>query len=1573
MVARHSHLQALHQRISSLSSAQQQLLRQQLEAQGVNWHEVMGAVAGSEVDKPTRPERLPLSAAQMHLWVLHQLYPATTAYHIAMALQLVGDLDVVALSRSVQDIINRHESLRTVVVEQDHQVYQTVQPELAVDLVTVDLRQVSDPRQRVAQWRRRLAHEPFDLAIGPLVRVQLLQLQQQSFELILVLHHLIADGWSRGLLLQELAAFYRGYVTGAPVQLPPLSLQYPDIVLLQQQEAQGEAYQHHLAYWNKQLAGLTPLSLPCDDPTSTDFSSRTLTQSFTVAQTQAIKALGQQWGASLFMVLLALFKLLLHRYTGARDLAVGVPVAGRHTAAMEPLIGFFVNTLVLRTQLRGHPTFKDWLQQVQATVADGLQHQDCPFADVVEALGGARVPGQNPLFPVMFQVQSGYQLQNAEKLAIDLPGLSLSQTWIELKHTKFDMSWHGIEREGALLMAVEYRTALFDGDRIQRMLSHFYTLVESVIAHPYRPLGELTLLSPPEQQQLRAWSPGPAVPAPDLCFAQRFEQQVVATPAAIALRTPQQTLTYQALNQRANQLAHWLQTEGIGPETLVGICLPAGIDLIIALLATLKAGGAYVPLDPTLPSARLQHMIQDAAPQVLLGCSDQISRWGAAYPSTTLLALDRDPQWLAGQPQENLPSRITPANLAYVIYTSGSTGKPKGTLITQGGLINYLNWCVTAYPLAQGQGVPVQSSIGFDATITSLFAPLLVGQTLLFGLGDSEIEAIQTAFTADVSLIKLTPAHLSALQPLLEMQALAAQHLPSALVIGGEALGEHHVRVLRSRYPQVSLINEYGPTEAVVGCCVHWVSPTDQDQLPIGRPIHGVQLYVLDEYLDPLPVGVPGELYIGGVGVARGYLHRPDLTAAQFIPNPFATAENPTCTLYKTGDQVCYRSDGTLDYWGRMDHQIKLRGFRIEPGEIEALLCRHPQVEQALVLRSESGQQSTLVAYTVSPISADAYVQLQTELRHRLTSALPVYMVPTHFIQLDTLPLTPHGKVDRQALPVPERAASTQEPSQPQTEKEEVLLAIWQEILDLDQLSIHDNFFDLGGDSITAMQIVAKAHQQGLQLTPSQLFHHQTIATQAAVAQQKMAVLDAGPIGRDAPLSPIQRDFFAQRLAVPHHYNQSLLVAVQPETSSEYLNQALQHLAQHHDALRLRFQPTAAPSASGWQQWYAAPETVTVPFEVVDLSHRAEALPETVATLQSSLDLTEGPLFRGAFLRLATGWRLLLIAHHLVVDGVSWRILLADLLDLYNQLDTHSSLTLPPKTTAFGDWTRHLQGQQFTATSPYWTAACRAVPTIPVDHPQGSNTVADQGEITLTLDSCQTALLKTFQLPVQSILLTALSQTLTQWSAHRTVTLDIEGHGRYALDEQLDLSRTVGWFTALYPLRLTLPPGALQEQVSYVHTQLAQVPHQGVGFGVLRASEPGRSPAAPQPLPLQSPAEVSFNYLGQLEVTPHGFIQGLAPEAVTALRSPENQCRYRMEVIALIRAGQLEVIWRYSQQCYQHRTLTQLSQRYLNNLKSLIAHCQEPRDYAPSDFTATQVDAQQLQQLMATLKAKGRV
>ena len=1666
------HLEALQQRIAALSPERRALLEQRLQRQGLSLVAVV-----SPLIPQSRPPAVPLSPAQQNLWVRHQLNPESSAYHIGLSWQLTGTLDIAALERSLSAIVQRHESLRTQFVAPAGRPCQQIRSHDSAALLPVTNLSLLPKAAITAEVQRlteQCVKQPFDLNQDSLLRAQLLQLDKTHSVLLLVLHHLVADGWSRGVLMRELATLYRDFTNDAVPALPPLPIQYADYTLWQQQWLQGDACRIQLDYWRQQLSGLPALELPTDRPRPAvpNFISRTCTGTLSSDCVTALKTLSQQAGMTLFMTLLAAFKLLLHRYSAQEDIGVGVPVANRNYPEVEPLIGFFVNTLVLRTRCTGRMTFRELLQQVRQVTADAFQHSEVPFAKVVEALQPNRDLSQNPLFQVMFQLQSGYQSQNAANLDLNLPGLEVQQTWLDPCQTKFDLTWHGIEREDGLLLAVEYRLDLFDEARIQRMLGHFQTLLAGILAHPDCPVAELPLLSSAERHQLLvAWNQTQA-PQPSQCFHQQFEAQVTQTPDAVAVTDPTQQLTYDQLNRRANQLAHILQAQGIRPEALVGIHLSRSVELLVALLGVLKAGGAYVPIDPSLPAERVRWLLTDA--QVALVVTSRAETLAeivdGVYPTVDL---SRDRDRIAQAPDHNPAVSLEPENLAYVIYTSGSTGQPKGTLLTHQGLSNYLNWATQTYPVAAG-GAPVQSAIGFDATITSLFTPSLVGQAVTLLPEIYELEALSQALKGSdtFGLVKLTPAHLKALEPLVLPPTPRLLHsstptLPTqALILGGEALHGRDIAPWRQQFPQLRLVNEYGPTEAVVGCCVYDV-PLDftADTVPIGRPIANVQLYVLDPDLEPVPIGVPGELYIGGAGVARGYLNRPDLTAERFMPNPFFESRrqkaegrneegnfeflvlssqfeptqnsksktqnsHPTSplphspTLYKTGDRVRYRPDGILEYLGRMDEQIKLRGYRIEPGEIEAALCQHPDVEQAVVVRREDlGAAAKLVAYVVEKVEGSRerrtenreqeesrpqtlkvnaqYPQTITShslphppISHRLHQALadklPAYMLPDYFVSLEALPLTVNGKVDKQVLPMPAIQTSDRDQTgRSLTETEQQLAAVWAEVLQRDAVGLHDNFFELGGDSILAMQIIAKAHQVGLHLVPRQLFQYQTVAELAVVAEvQALSAVSQEPVTGTVPLLPIQRDFFTQAQPEPHHYNQAVMVIVDSEAQPELLAQALQALVRHHDGLRSRF----FCEAGIWQQVIQSPDAVTVSLDDLDLSHlpadaQAAALATAADDWQTSLHLSVGPLLRAVRVRLGErGDRLLLIAHHLIVDGVSWRILLADLTTAYRQLASGSEVQLPPKTHSIQSWAQQLvalaQSGYFEAERSYWRDMCAPTAAIPTDFAASAddNTVASMAEISIGLDAAQTQALLTmatqiYHTQVNEVLLTVLGQTLKPWTQSSTVLIDLEGHGR-DLDLQtlqdsspLDVSRTVGWLTTVYPLRLAMPSGAMTEQLRSVKEQLRAVPHQGVGYGVLRSLAAEPDPA------LGSPAAISFNYLGQVRFNaapdPQGVIQALASESVGSLRSPLRRRRYLLEVIALIRDGQLQVIWRYSQSVHRRATLETLAQRYLATLQSYLAPPTQPAiaaNHTPSDFAAARVNQAQLDQLFSKIR-----
>jgi amino acid adenylation domain-containing protein/non-ribosomal peptide synthase protein (TIGR01720 family) len=1600
-----SRLAVLRRRVAALGDAQRALLRRQLEAQGIDWRQVDPDAApdrsedGFAMHPQARPERLPLSSSQAHVWVLHQLQPDLTAYHIPFAWSLRGDLDRRALQQAVSDLVARHESLRTAFPQDDEgrphqQISDSADPDLSFEELTDSVRHdatgtgrgdaVGDGLAPVARTlAMALAAQPFALGKGPLMRLRCLRLDAERHVLVIVLHHLIADGWSRGLFVRELATLYNARRQGRADPLPALETQYADHVLSAARWRETAAAGRQLDYWRDRLKGLVPLELPTDRPrpAQATFASRVLTELLPHGLSHGLEGVARRHGVTRFMLLLGLFKLLLFRYTGQSDIAVGVPVSGRLSEQAAGLIGFFVNTLVMRTRLDAvaHGRLGDWLARVKETVAGALEHQAVPFADVVEACAPQRNLGRNPLFEVMFQAQTeAYRTQNSVMPDVAFDGLELRQHAVALDQTKFDMSWHLLDRDDGLLLAVEYRSVLFDDARMQRMLGHFRELLTAAVAQPGARLAEFEMLTAHEREQMlevaRGASDAPATPT---LFPRAVVEQSARAPDAIAVcDAAGRALSYPELDRRSAGLARRLLAAGVGAEQRVGLCLRRSVDLLVGLLGVLRAGAAFVPLDPSLPTVRLRHMLNDAGCRVLLGEPDTRAR-DLVDPG----ACDHDCRFMTvagpaadpGLVDAGLP-RLCPEQLAYVMYTSGSTGTPKGTLLTHRGLAHYLDWCRRAYPLAAGHGAPVHGSIGFDATLTALLAPLVAGRTVQLLAEGDELAALADAIDAGASLVKLTPAHLQALPPLLDA-ALSRERLPRAFIIGGEALTSRHLDFWRDRYPEIALVNEYGPTEAVVGCCVHRVTAGDSGNMPIGRPIDRVQLYVLDAYMQPQPYGVPGELYIGGPSLARGYLGQAALTAERFVPNPFGAALAGEC-LYRTGDLGCYRDDGVLMYLGRRDAQLQLHGYRIEPGEIEDRLARHPAVAAAAVAVRAPAGNPQLVAFVCS---AQDQALPVAALRDWLGEALPDYMQPVHYRVIEALPLTANGKLDRDALPDIAPTSADGAGRDPDNDIEAVLLKVWRQALKQPEVGVEDNFFARGGDSITGMQIVALARKAGFRLTPAQLFQHQTVAAQARVATPLVddgARFQAVPDG-PFPLAPIQWRLL-QRLeagagARAAQHNQGVLLRVGKGLEPRRIDAALSQLLGQHDALRLGF--AREPAGDHWVQQHAAPEACKAVLETLDLSASTDfdaQLRLAIAGRQGDFDLARPPLLRALLLKAPAGDddRLLLLAHHLIVDAVSWRILLTDLQRLYRRSATAQAVALSDKGSSYAAWIEHVAGRakRFEQTLVYWQQVCRPLPGLPRDgeRPQAANLVAGTEQLRLTLDGGVTRRLLDSERGraargLDAMLLTALVQTLARWGRLDAMVVDLEGHGRHAWEEGIELSRSVGWFTCIHPVRVVLPPGGASQQLGAVREVLAAVPDHGLGFGVLRMH--GHET-------LVSPAEVSLNYLGRSDdaVTDGEDFLGLDTVPLPALDAAANPRAYLIDVVAWIEQGCLKLLWRFHRDLHRRETIRLLAERQLAALESLTMR----HDLAVPAVTSsgTHVDPASLKKLVARVGAR---
>ena len=1266
-------------------------------------------------------ERAPLSFAQQRLWFLEQLEPGNIAYTIPLALRLRGVVQVEAMQRTVAEIVRRHEVLRTHFEVHNGQPCQVIEPASSFVLQAGRV----EHADAVASLVEQEAQLPFDLEQGPLFRAQLLQLAEQEFVLLLTLHHSIADGWSMSVLVDELSQLYMAFVQGKSSPLAELPLQYADYAIWQRKWLQGEALDVQLAYWKNRLAGVEPLDLPLDHARPAVQSHRGASQRLVLSPevSQKLKQLSQQQGVTLFMTLLAAWQVLLSRYSRQEDISVGTPIANRTQREIEGLIGFFVNTLVLRTDLSGSPSFVEVLQRVKEVALGAYAHQDIPFEKLVEVLQPERDQSRTPLFQVIFGMQH-VRDENAT-----LPGLSIGAFGNEQKTSKFDLSLTVVETTQDLLCEFEYNTDLFERETITRMLGHWRTLLESIVQHPEQRLNELSLLTEPEREQiLRSWNATDAAYEYAASMPSLFEALVDADPLHRAVIFEGQNWSYQELDRRANQLSNYLRAQGIGRGQLVGVCLDRSLEMVVSILAILKSGAAYVPLDPTYPVQRLEYMLQTANIQLVLSQHHVQERIQLKHEHVVAV----DTQWssIAQEFMQRPGVEVWAQDLAYIIFTSGSTGHPKGVLVPHYGLMNLVEEQQGRFDLTPDDHILQFSSISFDAFVWEMVMALCTGATLCLGTKDTLMAGpplVDLICTHRVSMALLPPSVLAQLDP---------DDVPTLtkIVVGGEACSEELMR--RWAEPgKRRFYNAYGPTECTVYATIMECTPDLERRPPIGYPIRRTQVYLLDQYYQPVPIGVPGELYIGGVGLAWGYLQQQGMTASRFIPHPFSS--QPGARLYRTGDLTRYLPDGSIEFLGRIDHQVKVRGLRIELGEIEDVLNEHEAViECCVIVREDRPGNKLLVAYVVSQHSAR---ELVPQLRALVSEKLPDYMMPTAFSLLEELPLTPNGKVNRKALPMPDTLEDSDEKIivLPRTQIEELLLATWRSVLGRKQISIEDNFFELGGHSLLATQLWTRLRRAfGIQLPLRSLFEAVTIASQSTLvevalrAEQQIEPLALVPVSREQklPLSFSQRRlWFLDKLHLGDaSSNIPLAIKLSGTLNVDALRWSIQEIVKRHENLRTTFL-----TIDGEAVQVIAPTNCLCALPLVDLSAWDDVMREQQAKVlmrqeaQRPFNLEQDMLIRTSLIRLNEQEHIFLVTmHHIIFDGWSIGVFSYELQTLYQAYLDKKDSPLAPLAIQYADfavWQRQwLQGQTLDAHLTYWQQRLAGAHAYeyPLDHPR---------------------------------------------------------------------------------------------------------------------------------------------------------------------------------------------------------------------------------------------------------------
>ena len=1482
----------------------------------------------------------PLSYGQQALWFVHQLDRSSAAYNVHIAFRIHSPLDVDALRSAFQAIMDRHAPLRSTFAEREGVPFQRVAERMEIAFSVHDAGALDS-----AALRRRLleeVHRPFDLEHGPVFRVALFN-AQDAYDLIITTHHVAVDMWSTIIILEELAGHYSG--TTMP---EALALEYRDYVRWQSDMLHGDEGEGLFRYWRDTLRGDLPvLDLPLDRPRPPVQTFRGRSRRFPIDAHihTGLRALAREESSTQFAVLVAAFQAFLHRLTGQGEVLVGAPTAARSRPEWDALVGHFANPVIMRANFGDNPTFRELCRCAGASVIGAIEHQDFPFPLLVERLQIVRDPARSPLFQAMISFERPHRAEgrnspafvfDSEPIRRELGQLEIEPIPLLNDSSQFDLTLVLRESESNLFATLEYNTDLFNDSTIHRWTRHFLVLLEGAAKDPDTRVSALPLI---EAEELIRLARPSGQRNGSLDSAQTIDKAIAETacrqPNAIAIVDGPRSLSYSELRSRVENLAGRLSGLGLGLHDVVGLFTERSVDAVVMMLAVLEAGAAWLPLDPSLPKARLNALVEDASPKFVLAPNAMVGQ----APGRAISMDVQAPFAPTGGSCGEAP--------AYVMHTSGSTGKPKGVVVSNRALANHTLATASRYQLAPDDRVLHFASLAFDVGIEEIFPTLLAGATVVVR-PSSDVPAI-TEFDTLLREQRITVVNLPASywhEWVAEIDRGRVQLPPHLrlVVVGSERLMAASVSAW-SRHvgSRVRLLNAYGITEATITSTVYEAGASasrDAVDVAIGKPLEGVRVYVVDSQMQLLPVGIPGEALIGGASVALGYLNQPAQTADRFIPDPFH--ESPGARCYRTGDRMRWRPDGNLEFLGRFDEQIKIRGFRIEPGEIEAALRRHPAITGAAVVAHRVEGRVLLAAF-ITPREVDI-----EHLKSALADRLPGYMVPSLLVPLRELPRTANGKLDRQALPaLVDGAASSPSVGRPAgTRAELTLCRIWSNVLGVPNVGIDDNFFALGGDSILAIQVIARARREGIRLTVRQFLSHPALSALAASAEEAgIALAEQGPVVGEAPLTPIQRWFVEQASPEPHHDNQAVLLELCEPPNVHALEAAIGQLIEHHDALRLRLVAD--------RQRFVAPQG-PVPFEHVVLDNGA--FEEAAARVQTSLDLTLGPVFRAVlFEQPGTPARLLLCANHLAVDGVSWRILLEDLATAYQSQCSGESAALPPKTTSFKCWAERLfeyaQSKQLHAEAERWLDAR----LLAASHAHTDPGLEGESQsVVMSLSSSETqTLLQTVSaaridgveindmrfdgMRMDDMLLAALGKALETLKPGPWL-VDVEGHGREELFDDLDLSRTVGWFTTIYPL--LLEPGADPAMVRDARRNLR---HGGIDYGVLRHLAGRSELSAIRP-------DVCFNYLGQFDqALSNGGPFKLSGQALGAFRSPRARRSHALEVNALVSGGCFSVTFTHVEARHSRWVIERLADTFLDALRKSSRAPSPVRDAAVED------------------------
>ncbi|UOY89131.1 non-ribosomal peptide synthetase [Bacillus glycinifermentans] len=1505
------------------------------------------------IEPAEKQDTYPVSSAQKRMYVLQQLDEGGTGYNMPAVLELTGPLDRARLDTVFRQLIRRHESLRTSFeTGADGEPVQRIHDEVPFRLM----------EEASAEHFVR----PFRLHEAPLFRAALVKEAEERHLLLVDMHHIISDGVSVNTLIREFCELY------ASRTLDPMRIQYKDYAVWQQEFKKGEAYRRQEAYWLKQLDGELPvLELPADNarPAVRSFAGDTVSRTVDAKTAAGLYRIARENGCTLYMVLLAAFNTLLARLGGQEDIIVGSPIAGRPHKDLEPILGMFVNTLAIRTHPTENKRFSDFLREVRQTALEAYEHQDYPFEELVERLGVVRDMSRNPLFDAMFI------LQNMEQHDIRLAGLHVNRVQeIGHKVSIFDLTLSAVEESGGEIhFEMEFSTDLFLKETVERWLKHFAELLRDIAIQPETKLSRLNMLTDDDKHKILVEFNDTQInfPEKNKLFHELFEKKAEDVPGQIAVIKGQKQISYRQLNERANQLARTLQKAGISPGKKAAVLADRSIEAVICVLAVMKAGGAYIPIDSQYPEERIRFLLKDSEAAVLLQADYKELASHLAESGVSCISIHLDHEEHDDPDTENLVSTASPEDTAYVIYTSGTTGTPKGVEVRHRNFTHAALAWRNIYELDRMPARVLQmASFSFDVFSGDLARALLNGGTLVICPDDVRLEPEQLSQLINQQQITFMESTPALIVPFMEYVYRRRRSLPSLrlLILGSDVIKAQDFYTLNKRFgKELRIMNSYGVTEATIDSSYYEVQMSQElreEFVPIGIPLPNVQLYVLNNDKQVQPIGIPGELYIGGEGVAKGYWGRAELSEAKFN-DPFAKGQ----TLYQTGDQACWLPDGTLRFCGRMDKQVKIKGYRIETGEIESVILQNSHIKEAAVaVQKDADGQSYLAAYIV-PKETDF-----TDLRLALTKELPAYMIPAHFFGLEKMPLTVNGKLDKDALPaVHIKPSPVYHP--PNSDKQAVLCRIWEDVLHIPRAGITDSFFELGGDSIKALQVSARLAAEGWNMTIRDLFQFPTIQELEHHLTPAETIPDQGAVEGHAELTPVQQRFFDDPGAFEHHYNQSVMMCSKERLDERALCQAIRSLTEHHDALRIVFTKESSGRIRQFNRGIGTKDEDIFTLRTIDLTDVTQIEQRIKAeekAIQQAMRLDQGPLIHVGLFRLREADHLLISIHHLIVDGVSWRILLEDLQTAYQQAIENRKIELPLKSDSYLKYANKLpaiaKGHEVMEEKAYWEHVMSQTEPLPKDFrgvSDGLQINARTATCTLSERLTSRLLFETQQAygtDANELMLTALGMALTEWTKSEQTVISIEGHGREGHVPDLDISRTVGWFTSIYPVLLNMSvPDDSSEKTAYrikaVKDMMRRVPNRGTGYGLLKYSNHIR---------YRDP-EVSFNYLGQFDGL-EGMMR-LSPYQPLHEIAEERPREFELDINAMIVNRQLQVKAVYTD-VFSRRTIESFLDTFHDCLKGIIEHCaaRKEREKTLSDFTNKELTSASLTSIANLVK-----